>query len=605
MSEYSTITHTADFIRRLCAGGAQASILVVANELVDYLCAHKGPLTFLGDRVKHEAVQAPDFLHFKVDAYDDEKLKGVLRKLRHLRQIYDVVIFHRGHDLYILLDQLELLDGICHGETILLVHDVCPSRPDDAQPKSPHPVREDKLWMLEYILRKADDRSIVASLPLRPTGLLVAHRYDVPSRPLIRRLFATLQRDLSQSEFCGLEDRWSATLVLQHCLLALERASLRTVRPLLLSGSSSETGRLIERKTEWIRPPAEFIVGSTRLEMTSYPTRSDLRSIHSVEIVNVKKVTLFGSHHFHAMIDEGGALHCPEESVVPRLDFHIRHPPGVRDRIPVIKAGNEGRYTYDMCRVDRDIVEHIKEPVFWSSPIEPGNWGMWVLGIPNISRYVREFGSRKFFSFVSAEWQSSLLNYMGVLNDRVVVQEPWRCYECDDVVFTRHSRIDLTVSAWERSEFQRLSHDALSRSRETYPTRIFISRRTLSKRGSYRSLINEDELIEAMAEKGFAIVEPERHSLEEQIRIFASADVIVGLGGAGMFNVAFSKPGSFVVSIDANTIFLDGHANLFASLGHRYAFVVGEGHGETGKLEAHQPWNVNVRHVMDLLAVRL
>ena len=60
-------------------------------------------------------------------------------------------------------------------------------------------------------------------------------------------------------------------------------------------------------------------------------------------------------------------------------------------------------------------------------------------------------------------------------------------------------------------------------------------------------------------------MEPESLSLNEQARIFRSADVIVGLGGAAMFNVAFSRAGVKVVDIESGMLHADAHANLFAS----------------------------------------
>jgi capsular polysaccharide biosynthesis protein len=67
--------------------------------------------------------------------------------------------------------------------------------------------------------------------------------------------------------------------------------------------------------------------------------------------------------------------------------------------------------------------------------------------------------------------------------------------------------------------------------------KLFVRRRT-----KLRRLVNEEEIEAALVARGFAPVEPERLSLEEQIVAFSNAAMVVGATGAAITNVMFCRP---------------------------------------------------------------
>jgi capsular polysaccharide biosynthesis protein len=102
------------------------------------------------------------------------------------------------------------------------------------------------------------------------------------------------------------------------------------------------------------------------------------------------------------------------------------------------------------------------------------------------------------------------------------------------------------------------------------PPRVFVARESTD----FRAMRNESELIAALEPRGFAAVFPGRLSIAEQVHLFADAECVVGAHGSGMFNVAYTKPGSRVVEISpagANPRFWI--ARLSAVLGLHYAIV--------------------------------
>ena len=75
--------------------------------------------------------------------------------------------------------------------------------------------------------------------------------------------------------------------------------------------------------------------------------------------------------------------------------------------------------------------------------------------------------------------------------------------------------------------------------------RIFVGR----KDARWRRLINEAEIVEMLGRFGFETVDPGAMSLDEQIELAASAQIIVGAFGAGMNLLLFAPEGTPVVEL--------------------------------------------------------
>ena len=62
-------------------------------------------------------------------------------------------------------------------------------------------------------------------------------------------------------------------------------------------------------------------------------------------------------------------------------------------------------------------------------------------------------------------------------------------------------------------------------------------------------MINEKEIKNYLFSKGFTIIKPEDYTLREQIKIFSSADYVVGLYGAAMMMLTFCKKKTKVIEL--------------------------------------------------------
>jgi len=77
---------------------------------------------------------------------------------------------------------------------------------------------------------------------------------------------------------------------------------------------------------------------------------------------------------------------------------------------------------------------------------------------------------------------------------------------------------------------------------QNFPQRVFVSRQGQSQ----RSITNFDEVMRALREFGFEAVRPEEFSVEDQIRLFHQAEILVGASGSGMANTVFAEDATLI-----------------------------------------------------------
>lgn len=71
-------------------------------------------------------------------------------------------------------------------------------------------------------------------------------------------------------------------------------------------------------------------------------------------------------------------------------------------------------------------------------------------------------------------------------------------------------------------------------------------------KANYRTLVNNNDVIQLLTKYGFTYVEMEDFSVEEQIKLFYNAEQIVSVHGAALTNIAFCKPDTNIVDLMHN-----------------------------------------------------
>jgi capsular polysaccharide biosynthesis protein len=140
-------------------------------------------------------------------------------------------------------------------------------------------------------------------------------------------------------------------------------------------------------------------------------------------------------------------------------------------------------------------------------------------------------------------WQRRHLALVGITEPQVLRRKVYRVAQ---VFYTSCMAHNL---ATPNVHFRALRELQLSNAKPGVPAgvgeRIYVSRR----RASQRSFIDEPQLEARLVALGFSVIEPEAFSVDEQIRIFHQARVVVGPTGAAFANVLYCQPGSVVVEI--------------------------------------------------------
>jgi hypothetical protein len=194
-------------------------------------------------------------------------------------------------------------------------------------------------------------------------------------------------------------------------------------------------------------------------------------------------------------------------------------------------------------------------------------------------------------------WQEEslqMLGYAGVR--RVILDDPRGQYFFNRVEYSEFLRGDGTFR-WSEA-----SHRTFSRIRaevdDTQPAdgrKLYVARTDAPT----RIMRNEGALIAELRRHGFDIVVPGTLSLNEQVRTFRNASLVVGPHGAGMTNIAFCEPGTIVYEL----VPADYHNACFCSLAHTCGlrYWADQFHSEGKGVPLVRDWESDTELVMQRL----
>ena len=165
-------------------------------------------------------------------------------------------------------------------------------------------------------------------------------------------------------------------------------------------------------------------------------------------------------------------------------------------------------------------------------------------------------------------------------------------------------RVDRLVTPWTmtgdtrphpalRSLFARPPFPSRTQVPSETPTRIYVDRRASIN----RRLTNEAEVIAALARFGIAPIRLETLPLDEQIALFANAELVVAPHGAGLANLVYARPGLRVIELHMDVYTTWIVRRLAALFDVDYDCVIGRAHpGTAGSVHARH-WTISVTHV--------
>ncbi len=247
-------------------------------------------------------------------------------------------------------------------------------------------------------------------------------------------------------------------------------------------------------------------------------------------------------------------------------------------------------------------VQRVTGPLVTLTSMEQANFGAFLLrSLPKLI-LVKQLGLLGHPMLCGTQpWQREMLTLAGVDVSNTISYDPVVSYSVEELIVPSMRTSEFFLDDGARNFFFDLAERAKAQvNRHPRSERLYVSRLSRGRTDpNYRHFLNEQELIDVLEPLGFHIFEPEAHSIAEQIAAFAHARFVVGPGGAGMFNTVFCRPGTTVISLEPMLNWLGLHANIFASMGHKVALVLGG--ADEADLTIQKRWRTDIRVVTKLV----
>jgi capsular polysaccharide biosynthesis protein len=168
--------------------------------------------------------------------------------------------------------------------------------------------------------------------------------------------------------------------------------------------------------------------------------------------------------------------------------------------------------------------------------------------------------------------QRTMLQAVGIQPDHVIETDKNDAYQIGKLWVTSNLHSSGHRSRWSCDW---LREKFISFSPPEKPTRrLYISREDASS----RHIANEEEVLALLTLLGFEKVVIGKRSVFEQSALFASADVIVGVHGAGLANIVFCTPGTRIIDVIPVNWYPLYYLELSACMALNYYYVIADVH---------------------------
>lgn len=248
--------------------------------------------------------------------------------------------------------------------------------------------------------------------------------------------------------------------------------------------------------------------------------------------------------------------------------------------------------------------ERVGGRTMFATSDEPHNWGMWLLYVlPAVISFVENRRSYdRLFVYADHPNMRAMLRLLGLRAADVILHDCSRSYHFESIDVFRQPRRDFFVAQEARAMFARLRETVAGGITVPSAHRLYVGRhrRTIEMSG-YRRLVNEREFMDRLAMMGYSPVNPEYLGPEEQIELFGSERQIVVLGGAGLFNAVFCKPGTKIVDIESSHDHIENHSTILSSMDVDYGIVLGQVDQSDPALH-NRRWTVDVERTAAAVA---
>jgi capsular polysaccharide biosynthesis protein len=199
-----------------------------------------------------------------------------------------------------------------------------------------------------------------------------------------------------------------------------------------------------------------------------------------------------------------------------------------------------GEFTFP----DREFVSVDFPAVNLALPYEHNyfHWMFEALGGLLIAREFLPRGGRVVVRLGLEPFEAETLAAIGIAPDSVFVLPPDRVVHFPELYvlprpFRRSAPAPIVANA-----LRGLAHVQAD---SAGPKRLYVTR----SRASCRRIVNHDEVLVTLERHGFSEVSAEGLSVSEQIALFAQAEAVIGVHGAGLANAVFCAPETLLIEL--------------------------------------------------------
>jgi capsular polysaccharide biosynthesis protein/tetratricopeptide (TPR) repeat protein len=178
-------------------------------------------------------------------------------------------------------------------------------------------------------------------------------------------------------------------------------------------------------------------------------------------------------------------------------------------------------------------------------------------------------------------FQRETLKYLGIPERKIIESDRYPHIQAQQLIVPSFPGFLGWLPPWALqflgSQFlgffgNRLEFLGASSNTYNYPERIYISR----EKAQYRRVINECEVWETLEKFGFVKIFLESYSVQEQIRLFAQAKIIVAAHGSGLTNIIFCQPNTQILELVSPNYIKHYFWVISQQLGLKHYYLVGE-----------------------------
>lgn len=120
---------------------------------------------------------------------------------------------------------------------------------------------------------------------------------------------------------------------------------------------------------------------------------------------------------------------------------------------------------------------------------------------------------------------------------------------------------------------------------------------------SFRRVTNEAEVIAALIPLGFTILNPREHSLEEKIRMFSNAKLIVGPVSSGMMHCVFMPVGGGVIEVTPASFYSAADYEVADASGQRFYVMQEQSDTQGVSSNRFADLNIDIEALIGLIRV--